>query len=122
MTTRPRFTVTPSWLVIGGLTALAGGAIYFGSPLGLKGDVTGALAGALLSGAGVVLGSTLERAEARKAADAGRASLRANLETLITAELVGVATSYLSTYRFVATSQHVMENGGAALAIIDLTA
>lgn len=60
MTKSAGFMVTPTWLVIGGLTVLAGGVIFFGSLSGLKGDVTGALAGALLSGAGACISGTKE--------------------------------------------------------------
>jgi len=112
---------SPSWWVIGGLITLAAAAIYFGARFSLQGDVTGALAGALIGGAGVVLGGTLERSDARRGGELEREALRGKLKTLIAAELVGVALGYVTAYEFMSRSLDALQNGAPSQSEIDLS-
>ncbi len=112
---------SPSWWVIGGLIVLAMTVIYFGDWLSLKGEITGALAGALIGGAGVVLGGTLERTDARKGGELEREALRGKLKTLIAAELVGVALGYVTAFEFMSGSLDALQNGAPSQSEIDLS-
>jgi hypothetical protein len=108
-----------SWFMIVLLGALAPIAIWLSPYLGLREETGGALAGALLGAATVLLGGTLERygrrADERNEAEAKREKLR----TLIAAELVNVAAGVVAAHEFMATSVEVIPQG-AAPGIIDL--
>jgi hypothetical protein len=108
------------WAAIVGLTALALLVVGIGSAIRLGGDVIGAFAGALISGAGVLLGVTLDRAARRADEQAAIASRIKNVKALITAELVNVTAGLIGAHRFMAGSIRSIEHGASA-AVVDLS-
>jgi hypothetical protein len=105
---------------MGGLTALAIAVVVLGKCFSLQGEITGALAGALIGGAGVILGGALEGAERRRAAAHDQEVLRSKLKTLITAELVSVALAYVTAHKFISGPLDAIQHGAQAPATTDL--
>jgi hypothetical protein len=95
--------------------------VVLGKCFSLQGEITGALAGALIGGAGVILGGSLEAAERRRAAARDEEILRSKLKTLIAAELVSVALGYVTAHRFISGSLDALQHGAPAEPTTDLS-
>jgi hypothetical protein len=91
-----------TWLTMAALVVFAVIVIWAGPCIGLEAEATGALAGALMGGAGVLLAGMLDRAARRTDDHAAEQSKIAKLKALVAAELVNVASGALEAHRSVA--------------------
>ena len=88
-----------AWLAMVALLAFALLVLWIGPCIGLDPAVTGAIVGAAIGGAGVLLGITLDRSARRVDEQRAEQARRHRLKTLITAELVNVAVGVIDAHR-----------------------
>jgi hypothetical protein len=109
------------WILVGALVAL-GLWIAARRPFGLEPAPSGSLAGALFSGAAVLLANAINRASQRAQAVQEREERLRKLRRLITAELRNVAGGLLDAKRLLDAAIISLRAGAAALQAPDMRA
>lgn len=100
-----------AWIAMAALVVIAALVLWIGPCVGLDPAVSGSIVGALIGGAGVLLGITLDRAARHADERTADAEKRRRLKTLIAAELVNLAAGMLDAHRIITSDIEAIAAG-----------